>query len=132
MSRLQRFIAKPMEFDIEGEKMTISPLKGKALEYIIQLENDDKKAAALGKLIEETLLSSWEGMFPGEELPKDPSQRKQRIKQLIEELSAGFKLKLMEPILKVNGLLDEVDVKKAKEALAKDSQDNQNQTESKA
>ena len=55
MSRLERLFAKPKEIEIGGEKLNISPLTVEHIDLLMDLEDKDKRANALKKIVKITL-----------------------------------------------------------------------------
>ena len=95
-SRLERFMAKPKEIDLKGEKLTIKPLTVKDMDLVMDLSKPEKQGVAMANLIRKTL--------------------KDAVPDATEEELDSFSLEFLDPlsnaIMEVNNL--KVDDAKAK------------------
>ena len=55
MSRLSRFMAKPVEVDFDGEKLMIWPLTLQNIDLMVGASNPAQQAASIRKMVELTL-----------------------------------------------------------------------------
>jgi hypothetical protein len=55
MSRLERFLGKPKEIDLGGEKLMIHPLTMDDMKLIVKLQNPETQAEGMKELISLTL-----------------------------------------------------------------------------
>ena len=87
MSRIERFLGKPKEVEIGGEKITLHPLTVKNIDILMDMGDDSKRSDATRRLIIKTL----EKTFPDE-------------KDKIEDFSIEFFQDLITGILEVNNI----------------------------
>jgi len=102
MSRLSKLTGKPKEIEIQGEKFSISPLKGKDLHLFMEKGKSPEEQAK--KTIELIYLSL---------LPEMPDVTKEEI----ENLDAVILNKIALEVAEINGLGEDEKVKKIKEAI---------------
>ena len=91
MSRLEKLLAKPKQIEIGGEEFDIYPLTVENLDIIFDMEKDDKRAEAMGKLIKLTLKKA---------VPDATEEE-------INNISMEFLEPLINAIIEVNGLSDD-------------------------
>ena len=91
MSKLSKFLGTPQEFEIQGEKTLIHPLKVKDLELFEGKENasGEEKTKLAGEIMRKSLQD-------------DTITNKE-----VEEMSADAFSQIMDAISKLNGLTDE-------------------------
>jgi hypothetical protein len=90
MSKLQKFLGKPITIQIEGEDIEIKPLTVKDLDIVVNLQNKEKQAECMQKMILRTLKRS----FPDEKMED------------LEQFALEHFQVLVDAILEVNGLED--------------------------
>ena len=88
MSRLEKFLAKPKEIDLDGEKILIKPLTLKDMPLILKLGKDETTAEAVTELVQRTL----KDCFP------DATQ------QELDSVSIEYFQKIIDAIMDVNNL----------------------------
>ena len=100
MSKLNKFLGKPKEFEIEGEKMKIFPLEVKDMGILQKLTSKDsiEREKAIFDLMKVSMKEE-EGITEDE----------------VNNMILGVKNKIMDAILEVNGL-DE-NIKNAKKGI---------------
>jgi len=102
MSRLSKLTGKPKEIEIQGEKFSISPLKGKDLHLFMDKGKTAKEQA------QTTINLIYLSLLPG--MPDV-------TKEEIENLDATVLNKIALEIAELNGLGEDEKVKKIKEAM---------------
>jgi hypothetical protein len=88
MSKLSNLIGKPKTFTIGGIEIELQPRTLKDLDLLLELGDDNKKAAALKKLIATTLKES---------IPDATDEE-------VEKIGLQYFKELSEAIVEVNGL----------------------------
>lgn len=99
MSRLSRLMGKPVEVEIGGEVLEIHPLNLKELPFLMKMNDSDpeKQASAMAVVLRKTLMKS---------VPDATEEE-------IEGIALTHFTKLVEAIVKVNGLDDKGQSSKA-------------------
>ena len=103
MSRLSKLTGKPKEVEIEGEKITLYPLKGKHLHMFAKKDVSEEQAL---KMSRDIIRSSWD---PDESITDEE----------LDNLPLKVMNKLLEEIMDLNGLKEnEPGIGKIKEKIA--------------
>ena len=91
MSRIAKLLAKPQQLELNGEVLDIYPLTVEHLDIIFDMDKEDKRAEAMGKLIKLTL--------------------KKAVPDTSEDEMNNVSMEFLEPlincIVEVNGLSDD-------------------------
>ena len=86
MSRIERLLAKPKEYDIGGELITFYPMNIKDLPLIVKMSDETKKAEAIGEMIRKSLKRSVPDITE-EEIDNLPFEYLQKVIQAIMEVN---------------------------------------------
>jgi hypothetical protein len=102
MSKLDKFLAKPKEYTINGEKFTLKPLKVKNLDILSKMAKKDNQGEAIREVITLTLKESIPGATDDE----------------IDNMGMNYAVNFLDAIIDVNGLEKIVDKKKLVDSLS--------------
>jgi len=102
MSRLSKLLSKPKEVEIEGEKFTMHPLKGKHMHLFM---NDKANPTEMENMAKEIIFQSLKPSLEDLEMEE------------IEEMSVDIFNKLLVAAMDVNGMGEDDRVRKVKEQL---------------
>lgn len=93
MSRLDKLFGKSKEYTIGGEKFTLEPLGIEHVSLVMDLENEDRRANSILKMIEITLMKSV------------PDATKEEVKKL----GLTYFRELVDAVKSVNGVVSDDD-----------------------
>jgi len=102
LGRLDKFVAKPEKIVVEGEEITIYPLRLRDMSKLFSAKTDEERNALVLELFKDTLKKAF--------YMKYPDTPREEIDKEVEEIAFDKVQKFMDAFLKVNGL--EMDVKK--------------------
>jgi len=102
-SRLAKFLGKPLEFEIEGEKFTVHPLKAKHLSLFMNENMNEEQKMKVAKDIVRLSLLPTESDITDEE---------------VSELPVNIFNKILEKAMEVNGFAEDERTRKVKEQIS--------------